>query len=131
MISRSTRRALATCLFPGNVRELKHAVEHAVILSRSDAIEPEHLPEYILAGGGTPPRVAGDGRAGGGTILDRERAMLLGALQEHDFSISQTASALGVNRTPLWRKMKKHGLRAGDSRGGPQFRLARRPLTLR
>jgi DNA-binding NtrC family response regulator len=63
MISRSTRRALATCVFPGNVRELRHAVEHAVILSQSDAIEPEHLPEYILAGG-TPPRVPGDGAQG-------------------------------------------------------------------
>jgi transcriptional regulator of acetoin/glycerol metabolism len=36
--------------------------------------------------------------------------MLLEALQEHDFSVSQTAATLGINRTTLWRKMKKHGL---------------------
>jgi len=85
-------------------------MEHAVILSQADTIEPDHLPEYILGGGGTPPRLDGVAGDGGGTIQARERAMLLEALQEHGFSISETANALGVNRTTLWRKMKKHGL---------------------
>ncbi|WP_027192092.1 sigma-54 interaction domain-containing protein [Fundidesulfovibrio putealis] len=113
IISANTRRTLASCTFQGNVRELKHAMEHAVILSQADTIEPDHLPEYILGGGNTPPRlegVTGAGGEGGGTIQARERAMLLEALQEHGFSISETANALGVNRTTLWRKMKKHGL---------------------
>ncbi|MFZ5426722.1 MAG: sigma-54 interaction domain-containing protein [Thermodesulfobacteriota bacterium] len=109
-ISPATRRVLAACSFQGNVRELKHAIEHAVILSQTETIEPEHLPEYILAGGGAPPVLSPPAAGNGGTILDRERAMLLDALKEHEFSVSRTAGALGVNRTTLWRRMKKHGL---------------------
>lgn len=109
-ISPDTRRALALCAFPGNVRELKHALEHAVILSQTDTIEPEHLPEYILGGGKTPPRVEGASPEEGGTIRDRERIMLRQALEEHGFSLGRTAAALGINRSTLWRRMKKHGL---------------------
>lgn len=110
VISATTRRALASCIFPGNVRELKHAMEHAVILSQSDTIEPEHLPEYILTGGKTPPRLEDGRKELSGTIQDRERDIILEVLQEHGFSVSKTAEALGINRTTLWRKMKKFGL---------------------
>lgn len=109
-ISPATRRALNAYPFPGNVRELKHAIEHAVILCPSETIEPAHLPAYIMSGGEAPPTYAEPAKATARTIQDRERDMLVEALQENDFSIGRTALALGVNRTTLWRRMRKHGL---------------------
>lgn len=108
-ISPASRRALASCSFPGNVRELKHAIEHAVILCQGGAIEPSHLPAYILSGEEPAPRMAGDENKAR-NIHERERDMLQEALSEHGFSILETSRALGVSRTTLWRKMKKHGL---------------------
>ena len=108
-ISQATRRALAACVFPGNVRELKHAMEHAVILCQGESIEPSYLPAYILSGTSPVPRTeAGEDRSR--NMQEREREMLLEALTEHGFSILDTCRALGVSRTTLWRKMKKHGL---------------------
>jgi len=107
-ISQATRRVLATCRFPGNVRELKHAVEHAVILCQGKTIEPGHLPAYILGAAEPAARPAGESR--GQTMQERERVMLQEALMEHGYSVLETCRALGVSRTTLWRKMKKHGL---------------------
>ncbi|GFK94464.1 Arginine utilization regulatory protein RocR [Fundidesulfovibrio magnetotacticus] len=107
-VSKATRRALAACRLPGNVRELKHAVEHAVILCQGRTIEPAHLPAYILGAPEAPPRPAAEPQAR--TIQERERAMLQEALADHGYSVLETCRALGVSRTTLWRKMKKHGL---------------------
>jgi len=106
----ATRRALGAYPFPGNVRELKHAIEHAVILCPTGSIEPAHLPAYIMAGGEGPPAYAEPGKVAVRNIQDRERDMLVEALQENDFSIMRTSQALGINRTTLWRRMRKHGL---------------------
>jgi PAS domain S-box-containing protein len=108
-LSQATRRALASCAFPGNVRELKHAIEHAVILCQGNVIEPIHLPAYILSGEDPAPRIQG-GEDKPRNIQERERDMLHEALVEHGFSILETCRALGVSRTTLWRKMKKYGL---------------------
>ncbi len=105
-LSSAARQALRECPFPGNVRELKHAVEHAVILAQSTVIDTEHLPDYIGVGQPALETLSANTR----TIRDRERDMLLQALQEHNFSVSATSAALGINRTTLWRKMRKHGL---------------------
>ncbi len=99
--------------YPGNVRELRHIIEHGVILSDGDRICLSDLPKYlsIVDASPTPPETLPT------TALQespkretRERAMLLEALQEHGWRMSETAKALGINRTTLWRRKKKHGL---------------------
>lgn len=111
IVDPATRRVMEAALFPGNVRELKHAVEHAVILCQEDTILPSHLPAYIL-GNASPVPAGGDfgGKDTGRTITERERGMLQDALKENGYSILETAKSLNVSRTTLWRKMKKHGL---------------------
>ena len=109
-ISQATRRALASCAFPGNVRELKHAIEHAVILCQGKRHRTSPSPRVYPERRRTRTRDPRGMRASPETFGNGEREMLHEALVEHGFSILETCRALGVSRTTLWRKMKKHGL---------------------
>jgi len=100
--------------YPGNVRELRHIVEHGILLSLGDFIELENLPQSLI---GTPnshterePVPLPSEFPVSLDLKGRERAMLLEALQEHGWHMGKTACALGVNRTTLWRRKKKYGL---------------------
>ncbi len=85
--------------FPGNVRELENAVEHAFVLCDSDTIEVDHLPERIR-------RTTENGSKRLPT--DSERTILLEALERHNWNKVRAAHELGINRTTLWRKMKRY-----------------------
>ncbi|HOK07162.1 MAG TPA: sigma 54-interacting transcriptional regulator [Syntrophales bacterium] len=96
--------------YPGNVRELKNILEHAVILAGNQRLDVHHLPAYLMNppdryGVVDAPEPAAD-EAG-------ERNSLRAALQAHGWNRAETARALRVNRTTLWRRMKKHGLLPG------------------
>ena len=104
--SPEARRLLAAHPFPGNVRELKHVVEQAVLLCSGDTVEPSHLPQYLAEA----PRNPGPEDAAGGSLADRERRLLLEALAENDWSVGSTAQSLGINRSTLWRRMRKYGI---------------------
>lgn len=97
-------RLLLDHAYPGNVRELMHILEHAVILAQDAQIRLEHLPESLLAPAGQALCAAPK------PLLDRERDYLLESLEAGGWNITKTAEAMGVNRTTLWRKMKKHGI---------------------
>ncbi len=99
--------------WPGNVRELENAIERAVILSRTSEIMPEDLPfgpaEQATAAAAQP--------AEGRTISPLkealegpEREVLLSALETFNWSRSETAAALQINRSTLFKKMRKYGL---------------------
>ena len=118
-VSPRARSALLAHDWPGNVREMEHVVEYAVILCRGEALDTEHLPDYLQ--GRAPARPGADVGRGrersegsegseGRDLAARERDMILDALAEHDWSVSHTAQALGIHRTTLWRRMKKHGI---------------------
>jgi len=100
--------------YPGNVRELRHIVEHGVILSCGDFVELEDLPQSLIDRANSHAQPQGQPLLSEvPTSLDlkgRERIMLLEALQEHGWRIGETASALGIDRTTLWRRKKKLGL---------------------
>ncbi|MHB8874850.1 MAG: sigma-54 interaction domain-containing protein [Myxococcaceae bacterium] len=106
--------ALADYPFPGNVRELAHAVEHAVVLSHGQEIELEHLPPDIagkaLAEGQTPaaiPLLAAAMRA-------FERDYLVRALGLTGGRRDRTAELLGISRKTLWEKLRLHGITGDD-----------------
>jgi DNA-binding NtrC family response regulator len=101
--------ALARYHWPGNVRELQNVVERAVLLSRGPQIGVEDLPPHIAAG--QPVSVT--------SLLDKplknaleapERAIILSVLERHNWNRNATAEALGINRTTLYKKMKRLGL---------------------
>ncbi|MEJ2217911.1 MAG: sigma 54-interacting transcriptional regulator [Gemmatimonadota bacterium] len=88
--------------FPGNVRELENAIEHAFVMCHSDTIEPEHLPASITR------KVAAV--AGVSPGRRNEKEVIAEALTRNRGNRAQTARELGMHRTTLWRKAKLYGL---------------------
>jgi DNA-binding NtrC family response regulator len=111
-------RALERHPFPGNVRELEHALERAMILAGSDPIEPEHLPFGHGAGGtaaasapGGSPAWVPEIPAEGLSLEVLERELILKALERARGNKSQAARLLGLTRRTLYSRMERHGLR--------------------
>jgi PAS domain S-box-containing protein len=94
--------------YPGNVRELENILEHAVILSEEETISPEHLPEYLKAGRTEEFPAPQERPADVGTGADS--AELIAILRQNRWNVSKSAAAMGLNRTTLWRRMKKLGI---------------------
>ncbi|MDP6989475.1 MAG: sigma-54 dependent transcriptional regulator [Planctomycetota bacterium] len=102
--------------WPGNVRELQNGIERAVLLARGERIHSRDLPPEVGsratgASGATPdpgpPETPTTLRE---AVEATERAVLLACLRRHRGSRKHAASELGVNRTTLFNKMRKHGL---------------------
>ncbi|NQT40555.1 MAG: sigma 54-interacting transcriptional regulator [Planctomycetes bacterium] len=94
--------------FPGNIRQLQNVIEHAVVLCRKNRIEIECLPTELrqeMSGG----RV-GESSSASGPLLEAEAAVIFRALQRHSGHRGKTAAGLGIDKTTLWRKMKKYGI---------------------
>ncbi len=110
-------RALERHPFPGNVRELEHALERAMILAGSDPIGPEHLPFGPGAGAAGAPAAGGapawvpDIPAEGLSLEVLERELILKALERATGNKSQAARLLGLTRRTLYSRMERHGLR--------------------
>lgn len=104
--------------WPGNVRELENAVERALVLGEGRQVTVKDLPAEIR---GTAPNVFSESSGGEEGLtkqVDRfERGLLLRALAKTDWNQSKAAAVLGINRTTLIGKMKKHKLtsRVGSS----------------
>jgi len=88
--------------WPGNIRELQHAVERAVILNEGKTIQSVEL----LINTSNQPRKDEHPV----TLDDMEKQFILQSLQDHEGNVSNTARTLGMTRTALYRRMKKHGL---------------------
>jgi DNA-binding NtrC family response regulator len=89
--------------WPGNIRELEHTVEKAVILTEGSEITPVHLfPK-------TAPR--GDDRKTDSLNLEEnEKAIIERAVRKERGNVSSAAKILGINRSTLYQKMKKYGI---------------------
>jgi DNA-binding NtrC family response regulator len=86
----------------GNVRELAHVIERAMLMTDGDVIEPRHL--------GIEPRIAEE-EAGATRLDEAERQLIRRVLDESGGNVSQAARRLGVSRELLRYRMRKHGLR--------------------
>lgn len=91
--------------WPGNIRELENALEHAFILCHGGLIELRHLPE-VLRG----PSGSGHGFPSGTTLAEIEARVIREALARNKGKRMATARELGINKTTLWRKIKRLGL---------------------
>jgi DNA-binding NtrC family response regulator len=112
-VSVAAWQALTAYPFLGNVRELGHAIQHAVILSRGRAIELECLPEDItrLAATAGPDRTI---KPLAQIVKQAEREHLLRALAVAAGKRVRAAELLGISRKNLWEKLKAHGLSDSD-----------------
>jgi PAS domain S-box-containing protein len=91
--------------WPGNVRELQNVIEHAFILCRSGLIGAEHLPDSIAPSGAK--RTSLPAR----TLAESEARFIEDALVRNSYKRLATARALDIDKTTLWRKIKKLGIK--------------------
>jgi DNA-binding NtrC family response regulator len=91
--------------FPGNVRELKHIIERAVILADGTTIEQIHLPERFTKKA-VAPVFSSTGNQNPLTLGEMERDHILKVLKITKGNKSKTAELLGISRAALWRKLK-------------------------
>jgi DNA-binding NtrC family response regulator len=92
--------------WPGNIRELRNALERAVVFCRSDKLEPGNFPENIRAVGG-----AVGSTAGLRSLEDVEREVIAATLEAMHFRIGRAAEILGISRKTLLEKRKKYSLK--------------------
>jgi two-component system nitrogen regulation response regulator NtrX len=98
--------------WPGNVRELRNLVERLVIVCPQARIEPHHLPPELFRGVAEAPQHPYSTLHEARSAYERE--FILRKLQEHRWNMTQTAAALGLERSHLYRKMKSLGIAAPD-----------------
>ncbi len=96
--------------WPGNVRELRNAMERAVVLADHGVIEPGHLPAAVGAGASRTSRASSGAQSIDDRLADVERRALLDALEAEDGNQTRAAKRLGVSRSALIHRMRKHGL---------------------
>jgi len=96
--------------WPGNIRELENAIEHAYVLCRDGEIRPEHLPGHLL------PESARK-RLGPKTLREMEQEAVSEALIRNRGSRRAAAAELGIDRGTLRRKMKQMGIAAPKAGG--------------
>jgi DNA-binding NtrC family response regulator len=101
--------------WPGNIRELKNAVECAVVLCTGDALEVEHLPA-ALRGELAESQPPGEEATLRSRLADLDRHRIAEALERAGGNQSRAARALGIARNTLIARMKAYGLDA--RRGG-------------
>ena len=109
--------ALAQYQYPGNVRELSHAIEHAVVLSGGGEIDVRHLPAGIAAAahasgraGPEPTYAAPEIRPLHIALREFEREYLLRAMVQSGGKRVRAAEMLGISRKSLWEKLRLHGI---------------------
>ncbi len=104
--------ALENYAWPGNIRELQNVVERAVLLGKGDVISAADLPRDITGG-----QSLNLSRVGNMTLKEAleepERQIILDVLEANNWNRNATADSLGVNRTTLYKKMKRLGLEDG------------------
>ena len=106
--------ALSLYSFPGNVRELEHAIQHAIVLARGYEIDLEHLPRDICAAVAAdvdPPEPSEHGEIQPLSVAVRtfEREYILRALERVNGNKTRAARMLGMSRKHLWDKLRRLG----------------------
>jgi two-component system nitrogen regulation response regulator NtrX len=110
-------KRLAAHDWPGNIRELRNAVERLLILTPGEAVTESDVEALVGDGGRS---VAVHEAVGGGALLRAgtfeefkqvaERAYLLAKLKEHDWNVSETARTLAMPRSNLYKKIERYRL---------------------
>jgi DNA-binding NtrC family response regulator len=110
-------KALLDYPWPGNIRELKHYIERACIMTP----QSELMPQDIFDEPHTASLIAASDAAQaddlGAYLRACERAYILRALEQHNWQMGETAQHLGISRKNLWEKTRKLGIVAQEASG--------------
>jgi len=109
-ISTQAMEILLSYHYPGNIRELENIMEYALLTSQGKTVEPRHLQPYVSARSSQSQCCPLVEHQSAQEHEARERQHILRALDRHNWRKKSTAADLGMDRSTLWRKMKKHGL---------------------
>ncbi|GJM27331.1 MAG: sigma-54-dependent Fis family transcriptional regulator [Phycisphaerae bacterium] len=103
--------AMQRYAWPGNVRELENAVERAVVLSKGNEIDIDDLPPRIIEQGQLAPTdITFPNTSLKKALEGPERTVIEAALRVNNWNRQQTAEMLDINRTTLYKKMRRYGL---------------------
>jgi DNA-binding NtrC family response regulator len=111
-IDAAARQAMVAYSWPGNVRELKNLCRRLALLARGETIGLADLPEAIRrTAGSQAPFVSAAAAPVSATLPEMERAMVLQALEDHQWNKAAAARALGIPRHVLIYRLQKYGIR--------------------
>ena len=112
-LSSDLRALLTSHPFPGNVRQLKHALERAVALTRTGILRPEDLPPDMCDKrlGNCPDFFRTDIPLRD-AMVHFEREFIMRMLETNEGQKGKTAEAMGISRKSLWEKMQRYGMEA-------------------
>jgi len=103
-IAPSALKKLEKYSWPGNIRELQHAIERAIIMSEGQALMPDDF--FFLVQKTDQATDSSDNL----NLDDVEKNVILKAINKHSGNISKAAKELGLTRASLYRRLEKHGL---------------------
>jgi two-component system, NtrC family, response regulator HydG len=106
-VDAQTMEKLCSYHWPGNIRELRHAVERAVILSEGDQLQ---ISDFVLQSSARDGSAASDEAFDKYNLADIERWAIRKALTKHQGNISKAADELGLTRAALYRRLAKYDL---------------------
>jgi two-component system, NtrC family, nitrogen regulation response regulator NtrX len=103
---------LQTRAWPGNIRELRNAVERALILAPGKVVTAADIDRLLPGGDGAMPLPSAPGGAHTFETFkqEAEKNFLVQQLREHDWNVSETARALKMPRSNLYKKIERYGL---------------------
>ena len=93
--------------FPGNVRELENIIEHAFVMCKGDMIELRHLPPELVD---WSKEALLKENVADGPLQRAEAESIRKALERNRGNRLRTARELGIDRSTLWRKIKRYGI---------------------
>lgn len=102
IISAAAEEKMLSHRWDGNIRELQHTIEKAVIMCDDNVINPEHLGLY--------QSVSSSSYDDGFTLEDVERRTIAEAINSNNGNLSLVAQKLGITRQTLYNKIKRYGL---------------------
>jgi len=103
-ISSDAMKKLNQYQWPGNIRELQHSMERAVIMSDSDIIQPD---DFLLS---SRSEKLAEIEINSYNLEEIERNIIIKVLKQNQGNVSQAAHVLGLTRTSLYRRIEKYGL---------------------
>jgi len=95
--------------FAGNIRELENVIEYCFVVCRGSIIQKEHLPSEVLKHDDSSGKSTPSGTDPINQAID-ERTRITTALVNHGANQTRAARELGIDRTTLWRKLKRYGI---------------------
>jgi PAS domain S-box-containing protein len=110
-VSEKVMEILLNCKYRGNVRELENILEHALIICQEETLQPKHLPEYLQIRHAARKSPSTHNVKLKNFDDEGERDTITSMLQRYDGNRTKTAKALGIDRSTLWRKIKKYRIK--------------------